>query len=295
MHQKHTMNRHWRESAETALGSQINSLTPVGGGDFAQSYRAQLDAGEYLFVKTHSNPPDGFFSTEAKGLQWLNDSGAVAVPEVRAFSDDPPFLALGWIDVSNNGARPEAETEAQFGRSLALLHRAPQSEFGRSDCRTTGSLALSNEPCSTWAEFYATRRLLPLADIARSRKALSKKDIDGIEQLARKLDSLDIPDELPSLLHGDLWAGNRLIDTSGDSWLIDPAAHSSHREFDLAMMRLFGGFGPECFLAYHEEYPLQAEWQHRVSLHQLAPLIVHAIKFGNGYVASVRKALEVWA
>lgn len=280
-------------AAETALAAKIDRLSELGGGDFAQSYCAQLDSGERLFIKTHHHPPEGFFSTEATGLQWLRDSAAVAVPEVRAFSDDPPYLALGWIDVggvSGTGTSGEAE----FGRSLAQLHRQPQTQFGRSDHRTTGSLALSNQPCSTWVEFFATRRLLPLADIARQRGAIPNKDILAIEKLAQKLDTLDLPAEPPSLLHGDLWAGNRLIDADGLSWLIDPAAHYSCREFDLAMMQLFGGFGPECFSAYHEEYPLQPGWRQRISLHQLAPLIVHAIKFGSSYLPSIRRALKVW-
>ena len=79
--------------------------------------------------------------------------------------------------------------------------------------------------------------------------------------------------------------------TDGRNWLVDPAAHSSHREFDLAMMRLFGGFGADCFAAYEEDFPLGEGWQDRVALHQLAPLVVHAIKFGSGYPAAVDRAL----
>ena len=100
-----------------------------------------------------------------------------------------------------------------------------------------------------------------------------------------------MPDEPPARLHGDLWAGNRLVDTDGRSWLIDPAAHGGHREFDLAMMRLFGGFGDECFAAYAEVFPLAAGWPERVALHQIAPLVVHAIKFGGGYVAAATNAI----
>jgi fructosamine-3-kinase len=83
-----------------------------------------------------------------------------------------------------------------------------------------------------------------------------------------------------------------LIGVDGRSWLIGPAAHGGHREFDLAMMRLFGGFGPDCHAAYAQEYPLSDGWEARVPLHQLAPLVVHAIKFGGGYVAGVDQALS---
>jgi len=99
-------------------------------------------------------------------------------------------------------------------------------------------------------------------------------------------------DEPPARLHGDLWAGNRLIDSKGDSWIIDPAAHGGHREFDLSMMRLFGGYSSDVFAAYEEYAPLADGWQRRIHLHQLAPLIVHAIKFGGSYVNATEEALN---
>ena len=95
----------------------------------------------------------------------------------------------------------------------------------------------------------------------------------------------------PARLHGDLWAGNRLIGAGGISWLIDPASHGGHREFDLAMMRLFGGYDQDFFDAYNEAYPLSDGWQQRIPLHQLAPLIVHAIKFGGGYLQATQNAV----
>jgi fructosamine-3-kinase len=140
-------------------------------------------------------------------------------------------------------------------------------------------------------EFYATQRLLPLARLAGDAAALPPSTIRRLEAGADRLAELGGDAEPPSRLHGDLWAGNRLIDAGGRSWLIDPAAHGGHREFDLAMMRLFGGFGPDCFAAYAQEYPLNDGWEARVPLHQLAPLVVHAIKFGGGYVGGVDQAL----
>lgn len=287
----------WTRAAAKALGSDIVSLTPLSGGDFAQSYQALLQNNEVLFIKTHRKPPPNFFSTEAAGLRWLAETGTVYVPDVRAVSDDPPYLALQWIDFSGSASDTTAHafSERQFGQALAALHQCSRAQFGRPDGRTTGSLALSNEPCGSWSEFYATRRLLPLAEIARQRNALPQKTIHAVESLAQRLDQLDIPVESAALLHGDLWAGNRLVDTHGDSWVIDPAAHHGHREFDLAMMQLFGGFDAGCFAAYHEVFPLHAGWQQRVALHQMAPLIVHAIKFGGSYVPFVEKALRAWS
>jgi fructosamine-3-kinase len=150
---------------------------------------------------------------------------------------------------------------------------------------------LPNEPCATWAEFYATNRLLPLARLARDGRALPPDAIPALEHLAPRVGEFGAAGEPPARLHGDLWAGNRLVDAHGRSWLIDPAAHGGHREFDLAMMRLFGGFGRDCFDAYDDAFPLAAGWEDRVALHQIAPLVVHAIKFGGGYVAGAQRAI----
>lgn len=276
----------WQQSLEKVLGVNVVTTTRLGGGDFATAYKAKLAGGDRLFVKTHANPPAHFFSTEAAGLQWLHETGTVRIPQVLAYSDDPPFLALQWIEPGHG------DDDALLGSSLAELHRKPVAAFGRSDSRTTGSLALPNDPCDTWAEFYAERRLLPLASKARAKRALANSDCDALEAIADQLSATSIANDRPSLLHGDLWAGNRLVDDDGNSWLLDPAAHGGHREFDLSMMQLFGGYSARCFEAYHATYPLAPGFMHRVPLHQLAPLVVHAIKFGGSYKSSVRQAIH---
>jgi fructosamine-3-kinase len=262
--------------------------TPLSGGDVAIAYCLELEDGRRVFAKTHAAPPPLAFSTEAASLSWLREARVIAVPEVVRVSDDPPFLVLEWIEEGRAGSR----TEAVLGRSLAKLHATGAPCFGREDRRSTGSRGLPNEPCETWAEFYAAQRLLPLARLAADSGALRARSIALLERIAGRLADLGGPPESPARLHGDLWAGNRLVGADGRSWLIDPAAHGGHREFDLAMMRLFGGFGDACFAAYAEAFPLAAGWAERVALHQLAPLVVHAIKFGGGYVGSVDDAIR---
>jgi fructosamine-3-kinase len=275
-----------------ALGADVRGSARLGGGDVAESYRLTLGDGRTVFAKTHRDPPPGFFTTEALGLAWLRRPGVVAVPEVLAVSDgdadQPAFLVLEWIDEG----RPTSNTDTDLGASLAALHRAGAPCFGREDRRTTGSRALPNDPCDGWIEFYATRRLEPLRRLATDQRALPSESLGLLDEVIRRLDDLGGPEQPPARLHGDLWAGNRLVDRSGRSWLIDPAAHGGHREFDLAMMLLFGGYSDDCFAAYDDAYPLAAGWRSRVPLHQLAPLIVHAIKFGGGYAGATRRALE---
>jgi fructosamine-3-kinase len=279
-------------AVEHALGAEVARAVPVHGGDVAVAYGVELGDGRRAFVKTHRNPPPRFFTTEAAGLTWIRDARAVEVPSVLAVADDaPPLLVLSWIERGT----PRAGTEQDLGRRLAALHRAGAPCFGRQDGRTTGSRALPNDPSPTWAEFYATSRLLPLARLAADGGALAPATIERLRTLAGRLADVGGPVEPPARLHGDLWAGNRLVDTEGRSWLIDPAAHGGHREFDLAMMRLFGGFGDDCFAAYDEVFPLADGWADRVALHQIAPLVVHAIKFGGGYVRAAAAAIDHYA
>lgn len=273
----------------SALGTEVLESAPISGGDMAAAFRCRLSDGRTVFAKTHPSPPAGFFTREAFDLGWLADAGALPVPQVLAVSDgDPAFLALAWVE-SGHG---HDGTEAAFGAGLAGLHRAGAECFGRVDRRSTGSLALPNDPADTWAEFYAERRLLPLARIAVDRRSLPVEVAARIEGVAARLDELDGPVEPPARVHGDLWAGNRMVDGDGVSWLIDPASHGGHREFDLAMMRLFGGFGVEAFDSYRNAFPLADGWRTRVPLHQLAPLVVHAIKFGGTYAGAVENALD---
>lgn len=276
-------------AVEHSLGSAVVSASRVHGGDVAIAFAVDLADGRRVFVKTHLRPPPGFFTTEASGLAWLGEAWAVDVPRVLAVSDAAPaLLALEWIE--RGPTLPS--TEVDLGRRLAELHRAGAPCFGREDRRTTGSRALPNEPTQTWADFYATNRLLPLIKLAADADALPAEAIARLEALASRLDVFGGPPEPPARLHGDLWGGNRLVGLGGRSWLIDPAAHGGHREFDLAMMRLFGGFGDDCFAAYDEAFPLADGWEARVALHQIAPLVVHAIKFGGGYVPAAIGAID---
>jgi fructosamine-3-kinase len=284
-----------RGALETSLDAAIVASRRIHGGDVAIAYRVELAGGRRVFAKTHAAPPPRLFTTEAASLAWLRAAGEMLVPEVLAVADPaghdgdrrPALLALEWVEQGEG----RAGTEESFGAALARLHLAGSPCFGREDARPTGSRSLPNDPCATWAEFYRERRLLPLARIAGDAAALPPRAVLDLEVVAGRLEAVGASDEPPARLHGDLWAGNRIVDTSGRSWLIDPAAHGGHREFDLAMMRLFGGFGPACFAAYDEVNPLAEGWRDRVPLHQLAPLVVHAIKFGGGYVGAAQDAI----
>ncbi len=265
-------------------------LRTVGGGDINQGFLAETDDRRSAFVKTRSGAEADEYEAEADGLRWLGE-GEVRVPEVLAIGSEPAFLALEWVEPG----RIDEDGAEQLGRGLARLHRlgAPEHGWlpGGRDSQRIGSLALPTAPGTTWAEFYAGQRLLPLARMAVDGGALGIGGLRAIEAVATKIKELAGPPEPPARLHGDLWSGNVHADRRGRAWLIDPSAHGGHREMDLAMLRLFGSPRADAvFAAYEEDAPLSGGHAERVALWQLQPLLVHAVLFGGSYGASAERA-----
>jgi fructosamine-3-kinase len=277
--------------ADLIEGLGVTGASPVRGGDIARSYRLETADG-LLFAKTHPDPKPSMFEREAAGLRALRSAGAVAVPEV--VRETPSGLVLEWIDV---GGRTAASDHA-LGRELAALHRVRGPHFGGLDGAPDGYLGSQPTdltPTDRWAEFFIDRRVRPLAGRAVELGRVDPTAVHLVDRVAARADELCGPPEPPALLHGDLWAGNRIVDVAGVNWLVDPAVYWGHREVDLAMMQLFGGFGTPTFDVYDEAFPLASGWRERIGWYQLPPLIVHAILFGGSYGAAALDVLRRYA
>jgi len=264
-----------------AVGVEVSDARPVGGGDINDAYALTLADGSRAFLKTHASPPPGMYEAEARGLRWL-DTGALQVPCVRAVGER--FLVLQMLD----GGKRDRYFDEDLGRGLAELHRATPESFGLDHDNFIGRLPQRNATRDTWVDFYREQRLEPM--VAAAAELLSGMRGD-LERLYAKLPELCGPEEPPARLHGDLWGGNLHVHGELPA-LIDPAAYGGHREMDLAMMRLFGGFGERVFSAYAEAHPQAPGYEERVPLYQLYPLLVHVNLFGGGYVGSVRRVLD---
>ena len=245
----------------------------VAGGDLNEAWEAEI-AGRRVFVKTrHGAHPDEF-AVEAQNLRWLSEAQALQVPGVVLAGSG--FLALEWVE---QGAL-DAAGEEELGRGLAALHASGAAAFGAGVAMHLGRLVLASDPLPDWPDFYAQRRLEPLAHHAGR----------AVQRVIDRIDALAGPPEPPARLHGDLWSGNVMAAADGRPWLIDPVASGGHREVDLAMLELFGPRRPRVWAAYQEVAPLADGWEERIALWQLFPLLVHAELFGGGYGAAAERA-----
>jgi fructosamine-3-kinase len=286
-----------RAALARELGSEIAQLRPLAGGDINQAFELRLADGRRVFAKTNAAVPPDFFDAEAHGLRWLAQAQALRVPEVLAVATgqsgahgerELPFLALELLESS----APAPGFDERLGQGLARLHGHAAPSFGLERDNFVGSLPQANHSRPSWAEFYRERRLLPSLERARRRNLLDAEFERAAEHVLSRLEQLVGPSEPPARLHGDLWAGNLHVARGGEPALIDPAVYGGHREVDLAMMRLFGGFGARVFAAYAESAPLAPGHDGRVALYQLYPLLVHVVLFGAGYVPRARSCLQ---
>ncbi|WP_285655056.1 fructosamine kinase family protein [Actinomycetospora sp. NBRC 106375] len=245
-----------------------------------------LDDGTEVVVK--GGEPSAI-AAEAAGLRWLAEPGAVGVPDVLGEAEGR------MVSTRVPAGRPEQAAAETFGRGLAALHAAGAPAFGSPPPggpvhAWIGNARMINETGPSWTPWYAEHRVLPYARQARDQGTFSAGDVALVERACARLELVGGPDEPPARLHGDLWTGNVLW-SGGQGWVIDPAAHGGHRETDLAMLALFGTPQLDTILAaYDEAAPLADGWRDRVGLHQLFPLLVHAVLFGGGYGS---RALDV--
>ncbi|MFS4093750.1 fructosamine kinase family protein [Streptomyces sp. AF1A] len=256
---------------------------PVSGGHRAPGSPAEvtLDGGTPVMVKRGDAP--GAVRAEVAGLRWLAAAGAVRVPAV--LGHDERWMVTERVATG----RPIPEAALRFGRALAALHAAGAPAFGAPppggpEDAYIGLAPMRNAPGADWPAWYAEQRVLPYLRGAVDGGTLRPGEADVFERVCARLPELAGPAEPPARLHGDLWNGNVLWGADGEVRLIDPAAHGGHRETDLAMLQLFGCPHLDRILAgYQESAPLADGWQSRVGVHQLFPLLVHAVLFGRGY------------
>jgi len=264
----------------------------VHGGDINSSYCLFTSTGKYFLKVNDKNRYTLMFTKEANGLDKLREFCTLKIPQVikQGSRNDQQYLLLEWME---KGA-PKKDMWENFGKELAIMHKQPQEYFGLNEDNYIGSLKQNNDQHIAWHSFYTECRIKPLVKKLFDAGDFSATDILDADLFCNNLKTI-LPGEPPSLLHGDLWAGNYMIISSGYATIFDPAVYFGHREMDIGMTKLFGGFDHRFYDLYNDTYPLEKGWEKRLPVTQLYPLLVHAVLFGGHYIKSVKKILKAFS
>ncbi|NLT52347.1 MAG: fructosamine kinase family protein [Ignavibacteria bacterium] len=258
------------------IKGEVKQILPLGGGCIADVKKIIMQDGRKILYKIYSRTI--ISETEANGLKEISKSGAIRVPKV--IYSNKNILITEFIE---SGSKIK-NTYSDFGKNFAKMHKYYSEYFGFYEDNFIGETPQKNLPKnSSWTEFYFTNRLLFQIKLAEKNGYLSKELKNSFEKLERRIDSIILDEGQASLLHGDLWSGNYIVDENGNACLIDPAVYYGNREADLAMTKLFGGFPPEFYHAYNQEYPLQEGYLFRENIYKLYHILNHLNLFGYGY------------
>lgn len=267
----------------------LTDTIPVQGGDINQCFRLETSRGAFFMKVNASLFGLDFFEKEARGLILLANTGAIHVP--RPLFDGKFHQQVYLVmEALERGAAGQDFWET-FGHSMAALHGHHADRFGLEYPNYIGKMHQDNTWLDQWHNFYANQRIMCNVYKAKERQLLDIAEVEMAENFCSKLQEI-IPAEKPSLLHGDLWSGNYIATTDGLPAVFDPAVYFGHRETDIAMARLFGGFDSRFFSAYQEAWPLQPGWEERMPVFQLYPLLIHLLLFGGKYRNLVAETLR---
>ena len=263
------------------LGRNVSilSVLPVSGGSISSSLKIVTSSGKF-FLKWNNNAPCKMFEVESRGLDLLRKNSPLYIPETISY--DKNYLLMEFVE----GGEENNHFWEEFGRGLSQIHRKTNSFYGLDHDNFIGNLDQKNNFKNTWSDFFINQRLLPQLVLGN----FSPEFISSFDKLFVKLDSL-FPEDPPSLLHGDLWGGNFLVNKFRPV-LIDPAIYFGFREMDIAMSKLFGGFNSRFYSSYNEHSPLSDGWEDRLDLCNLYPLLVHVNLFGGSYYNQVKRVLS---
>ena len=273
---------------EQRLSTTIFSISRLSGGDINSVYFLKTAKGNFVVKLNDKEKYPKMLQKEAKGLELLRKGGLNTPIVIDQFEqDDSQVIILDHIE-SETPAKP---FWLRFADELSKLHQNNNPDFGLDHDNYIGSLHQENSKKSSWEKFFVENRLVPMIKMGYDKKLLDKVHVTKFEDLFKILPEF-IPTENPSLLHGDLWSGNLLCSELQTPVFIDPAVYYGHREIDIAMTQMFGGFDPIFLTHYQEINPLEIGWEERIEIHNLYPNLVHLNLFGKSYLSGIERVLE---
>lgn len=275
--------------AESGKSNEILNVISISGGSINAAFCIEtLDESYFLKYNSASAHPQ-MFSTEFKGLELLSKTNTIRVPVPLFQYEGNKYSCILMEYIANK----EKKTDfwELFARQLADMHKNSSHSFGLDFDNYMGSLVQSNYRHSSFVDFFINERLTPQIKLARDAGMLHQAQLKQGERLFMELPSI-FPEEKPALVHGDLWSGNFMSDENGIPVIMDPAVYYGHREVDIAMTTMFGGFSSPFYEFYHQYHPLEKGWQSRLEFYKLYPILIHINLFGTSYLHSYNNIMR---
>ena len=268
--------------------TELKSASLIAAGNHNQGIRLETTEGIF-FLKLNFDHERSILAKEAEGLQKLRKSTFLKIPLTygQGRIEDYNYLLSEFIPSS----RQQLDYWENLGLGLAQLHLNTSKQFGFDSDNYIASLHQKNHPVDNWTDFFVEQRLEPMLGKAYFDGIIPLDFLKRFQTIYPKLESI-FPKEKPALLHGDIWSGNVICDGEGQPCLIDPAVYYGHREMDMAFSKLFGGFDSKFYDAYDSIVPLEPDFDSRMGIYNLYPLLVHLNLFGTAYLPGIEKIVK---
>ena len=259
----------------------------VEGGSINKTYKVSTSK-QSFFVKTNTTAVfENGFKEEVSGLNFLKNKKA-SIPAIilEGTFENSIYLVLEWIE----SGKQTPKFWENFAIQLVNLHQQKSDKFGLETSNYIGKLPQNNSFYDNFVDFFIENRLKPQVKLAFDSKKIETKHLNHFEGMYPKISDI-FPVEKPSAVHGDLWSGNFICSKNEKAVFIDPAVYYGHREADIAMTQLFGGFSEDFYNKYHEMYPLKPCYNLRSNFYHLYPLLVHLNSFGESYLEGIENII----
>ena len=267
---------------------EVLEIKPIQGGCINNAQRLSTIKGDF-FIKSNRDVTTDYFEKEALALELLHKENIITIPRVLGTGEiaQTPYLLLEYIHSKHN--KPDYWKD--FGIKLAMLHRVTYDQYGLEFDNYIGSLPQKNAFEKDWVTFFIEKRLKEQLKLGKSKKLITNELESKFDALFNKLADI-IPPSRPSLIHGDLWSGNVMTDSTGFVCLMDPSCYYANREIEIAFTQLFGGFDEAFYTSYFSEFPVEKDYEKRAEIYNLYPLLVHVNMFGGSYLNAVNSILK---
>jgi fructosamine-3-kinase len=284
------------KAASEALGRAVqleptNGAGASGGGGASTSAVVDPATGTRYFVKSARNSIE-MLRAEYLGVKEMSNTNTIRVPTPIAFGEykqgNRAFVIFEYLEFTGGGSQYE------LGKQLARMHRttSPNAQFGFHVDNTIGATPQPNLPwMDNWEDFWDEHRLGHMLKLTGDA-GLSKERVEALRKKTRELLSHE---PAPSLIHGDLWGGNKgFCKENGETvpCIFDPATYYGDREADVAMTYVFGGFNSDFYKGYNDEWPLPDGHEQRRTVYNLYHILNHDVLFGGGYINQARGMID---